>query len=253
MVQKFLNTSLLHDFNAASFNSNRPFPHQSFQSFLTDDGFRELRENFPPLALFKKSTGRKPGKFNVMAYAPYIHFSPNRKCVPLKALPGPWQEFIKELHGKEYRAFLKPLVGSPRFKLYFEWQLRRKDTDVSPHVDAPFRIANHLFYFNSSEDWDPAWGGSTLLLGKRERSSAPPQFEDFGEQKEISFLGNRSLFYVNSPAAWHGVKKLDCPEGVYRRVFVVMVLLPDSHYFLQGAKAYLRSLFRPVLKKVFPI
>jgi hypothetical protein len=35
---------------------------------------------------------------------------------------------------------------------------------VSPHCDSPKKLGSHIFYLNTKEDWDPSWGGETLIL-----------------------------------------------------------------------------------------
>ena len=36
--------------------------------------------------------------------------------------------------------------------------------EVSPHCDSKHKLGSHLFYFNDSSEWDPSWGGETLIL-----------------------------------------------------------------------------------------
>jgi len=44
----------------------------------------------------------------------------------------------------------------------------------------------------------------------------------------MPFLDNRSLLMQNTSRGWHGVRKLTCPEGRYRRLFSVVALAPEK-------------------------
>ena len=36
-------------------------------------------------------------------------------------------------------------------------------------------------------------------------------------------MGNRSFLFVRQEKSWHGVKEIRCPEGAYRKVFIVVI------------------------------
>ena len=67
----------------------------------------------------------------------------------------------------------------------------------SPHCDAVWKLGSHIFYFN--EDWNPGWGGETLVLddgGRFSRRSAP-DFDDFVQQRlEVTELSERPLNFA---------------------------------------------------------
>jgi len=96
---------------------------------------------------------------------------------------------------------------------------------VSPHCDAKHKAGSHIFCFNRSDEWDPAWGGQTLILddGGRFRRDSAPAFDDFDEIITADIVGNQSVVFRRQGNSWHGVKELQCPEGAYRRVFIVVI------------------------------
>ncbi len=111
----------------------------------------------------------------------------------------------------------------------FHWHYTPASCQVSPHTDSKKKLASHIFYLNDETDWDPAWGGETVILddgGRLPRRSAP-RFEDFEGGRSAETLGNRSLLFMNGPHAWHGVREVACPEGALRKVFIVVVDKPD--------------------------
>ena len=86
------------------------------------------------------------------------------------------------------------------------------------------KLGSRIFYFNEPGKWDPSWGGETLILddhGKFGLDSAP-QFSDLETAAVPSTMGNRSLIFARKPHSWHGVRALTCPEGVYRKVFIIV-------------------------------
>ena len=100
---------------------------------------------------------------------------------------------------------------------------------VSPHCDSRREWGSHLFYFNSRKTWKPEWGGQTLLLddGGRFDYNSAPEFEDFERSHTIECVGNVSALLARCDRGWHGVREIECPEGEFRKVFIVVVN-PDS-------------------------
>ena len=114
----------------------------------------------------------------------------------------------------------------------FHWHYTPSGCDVSPHCDARREHGSHLFYFNSEDDWDPAWGGSTLVLddGGRLSYDSAPALEEFDAVYECDSIGNYSSLMLRTDHAWHAVRAIQCPEGRLRRVFIVVVN-PDKLFW----------------------
>ena len=154
---QYLNRDYLAAIRPEDFQQQQPYPWLKIQKTLTDEGFRRLCENMPDLSLFHKEEGYKRA-YGQAAHDRYgLHYTPDVR------LPQPWAEFMAELQGAEYQSFLRRMLGTESFLLTFEWHYAWQGCSVSPHCDAARKIATHLFYFNQ-EDWDPAWGGQTLIL-----------------------------------------------------------------------------------------
>jgi hypothetical protein len=172
----------------------------------------------PDAALFTRDEGQK------RAYGQAPHDRYSLHYWPGLELPQPWMEFLAELQGEDYRTFLHRLLGCRSFLLTFEWHYAWQGCSVSPHCDAARKIGTHLFYFNA-EDWDPAWGGQTLILdaGRRFRTHSAPDFDQLKVAASSEPCGNNSLLFQRTPQSWHGVRPLDCPPGIMRRLFKVTV------------------------------
>ena len=138
--------------------------------------------------------------------------------------------FIEEIEtSKKYHDFIKSLFQVTDFKIRYAWHMGVTNSEVSPHKDAEQKVGTHIFYFNTSKDWETSWDGSTLVLGNKLSNSMNPDFSDFATATPTQFTNNHSFLFKNTPNAWHGVKPLTCPEGKYRRLFNVIFEFPRSN------------------------
>lgn len=232
-MSRFLDAARLGAFSPEAFAAKRPFPWQDFQALLRPEGFRELLRDFPALELFEKheGIGRHHGQrphdryylaYEVSRYKDLEH-PPGQGIVRHEGLPPSWQAFIGEIEtSREYREFIRAALEVREFEIRYAWHLGVSRSDVSPHLDAERKAGTHIFYFNTAEDWDPAWGGETLVLGDKRVDGMAPDFGDFELAIPTPFVGNRSFLFRNGPHAWHGVRGLACPQGRHRRLFNVI-------------------------------
>ena len=216
---RYLDLERLHAVDPVAFQSREPYPWINPNGLLTEAGYHRLRETLPEVTLFTPLFGVK------RAHGQQSH---DRFALEYREgldVAAPWKEFITELRGKDYQNVLRQLVGVRSFELLFHWHYTPKGCSVSPHCDAKRKIGSHLFYFNTAQDWNPAWGGETLILddgGRFSRESAP-HFDDFERVTAAEALGNRSLLFTRGEHSWHGVRELTCPEGYLRKVFIVVI------------------------------
>jgi hypothetical protein len=127
-------------------------------------------------------------------------------------------------------------VGVADLDLRFHWHWAGIGDSVSPHCDARRKLGSHIFYLNTHEDWDPSWGGETLVLddgGRFSRNSAP-EFEAFDRIIHADAMGNRSFLFTRRGNSWHGVREIRCPEGARRKVFIVVIEKPRFLRRLRG-------------------
>ncbi len=215
----YLNFERMNEIDPGTFSSQRPFPWINPKGLLTDEGYWQLLDTLPDAGLFEESFG-KARKFGQRS-----HDRLDLEYRQALELSEPWRAFIEELKGKKYRRFLERLFGRGSFRLRFHWHYAPNGCSVSPHCDSAQKLGSHIFYLNSSRDWDPAWGGATLVLndgGCFHRSSSP-DFEDFDGAVPATFLDNMSFIFRRTTHSWHGVKEIHCPEGAMRKLFIVVV------------------------------
>ncbi len=206
----------------STYQGQLPYPFVNPEGVLREAAYRKLIENPPPRELFEEIQGK-----------PRAHGQTPHDRLALEyrdglALPAPWQEFIDELRSGPYKNLLCRLVGLPDLELRFHWHWAGAGDSVSPHCDARRKLGSHIFYLNTEDDWDPSWGGETLVLddcGRFKRNSAP-KFEAFDRVIHAEALGNRSFIFTRRGNSWHGVRKICCPEGCYRKVFIVVLDRP---------------------------
>ena len=140
-------------------------------------------------------------------------------------VPTPWKEFVAELRAHRYQRWLTEMLGTRHFRLSFHWHYTPTGCSVSPHCDAKRKLGSHIFYFNTTHDWEAAWGGETVILDDEGRFSrrSSPSFNDFPRATESRSIGNYSLLFRRNGNSWHGVRPLTCPEGALRKVFIVVI------------------------------
>ncbi len=216
---EYLDFDRLEALDPVSFQEQVPYPWINPENLLVPAAFERLRANLPDIEMFdclfdkKRRAGQKPHDRYALEY---------RDGIPV---PEPWRAFIGELKGDRYRRALCRLVGLKSLSISFHWHYTPNGCSVSPHCDSTRKIGSHIFYFNTKEDWDPAWGGETVVLddgGRLHRRSAP-SFEAFDRASPSQALGNRSLIFARRGNSWHGVREIRCPEDRLRKVFIVIL------------------------------
>ena len=225
--------SLIANFDPAAFTDAQPFPWFNFSALLMPDAFAALHREYPTLEKFERHQNverahhQRPHNRYYLAYESSIYKDWERKedegVIHYDELAPTWQAFMDALETNEtYRGFVGGLLGLADFQTRYAWHVGVNGSEVSPHRDADAKIGTHIFYFNTHEDWDPAWGGSTLALSGKKVAALNPEFEDFEGEQSGEIVDNRSFLFKNTPAAWHGVRPLTSPEGKYRRLFNVI-------------------------------
>jgi len=214
----FLDFEVLDALDAEAFQARDPYPWINPEGALTVDGREALRTTLPPLSLFKERMGetRRHGQRSHDRYA--LEYRPEL------ALSSAWKGFIAELESKRYQGFLRRMLGCDSASS-FHWHFTPNGCSVSPHCDAVHKLGSHIFYLNSDDDWDPAWGGETVVLddsGRFSRRSAPA-FEDFDSATPACASGNHSFLFLRRGDSWHGVRELQCPPDRLRKVFIVVL------------------------------
>lgn len=216
---KYLNTNRLDSLDDNEFKAQHPFPWINPEGALTDAGHRQLLDTLPDVSLFQKSFGyqRKHGQ---QAHDRYV--LEYAEGLPVSEA---WKAFIAELRGPEYRDFVCRMLGIQRFDLNCHWHYAPSGCSVSPHLDSSRKYGSQIFYFNTAEDWDPAWGGQTVVLSdKNQRIRVPnPEFEDLECVATSQTVGNYSLLFAQGAHSWHGVRALTCPENRMRKIFIVVI------------------------------
>jgi hypothetical protein len=208
--------------NAELFQKRRPFPWISVEHFLTDEGYGRLRQSLPDVALCAQEFGRKRGHRQASHDRYALQYRPG---LPISAA---WRDFIAELQGEAYGSFLHRLYGLSRRErvvLTMHWHYAPQGASVSPHTDARRKIGSHIFYFNTAEDWDPAWGGQTLVLddGGQFTAHSAHDFDEFREAAASPVIGNNSFLFQRTEHSWHAVRPVACPPGRLRKVFIVVI------------------------------
>ena len=215
----YIDFDRLEQIDEKAYQAQRPFPWSNPEKLLTDEGFERLYETLPDISIFASSAGVQ--RKNTQA-------SHDRFMLEYRdevSLSEPWREFMAELQGRRYRENLSRLMDNSSMVLNFHWHYTPNGCSVSPHCDSVRKLGSHIFYFNKQEDWDPAWGGETLILddGGRFNPKSAHGLAEFERQIPSQAIGNRSLIFSRTDRSWHGVGEITCPPGHYRKVFIVVI------------------------------
>jgi len=216
---QYLDYDRLDAIDAKSFQQTRPYPWINPAGLLTDEAYQRLLKGLPTIEQMTPSFGkqRSHGQKSHDRYA--LEYDEKLD------IDSAWHEFVAELKGSRYYAFAKRTFGRGRFKFDFHWHYAPRGSSVSPHCDANRKLGSHIFYFSTPDNWDPSWGGDTVILddhGRFPRESAP-EFDDFDKSYSGKSIGNYSLLFQRQERSWHGVREITCPEGLYRKVFIVVI------------------------------
>jgi hypothetical protein len=220
----YLNWEQLDNLSSESFQNRPPYPWAHIEHSLTSEGYARLRETLPAVEGFDKHIGAKRAHGQAPHDRYMLHYHAGLE------LAEAWREFLAELNGPRYQAFLRRLLGNRRYIPTFSWHYAWGGCSVSPHCDAARKRATHIFHFNDEKDWDQAWGGETLILdcGRSFPTHSAPGFEEFTVAGAHGPAGNGSLLFQRTPHSWHGMKPLKCPQGKLRQIFSVTLNIPTA-------------------------
>ncbi|MEM8996659.1 MAG: 2OG-Fe(II) oxygenase [Acidobacteriota bacterium] len=222
-----LDPGVLDAVTPAQLSRVEPFPWRVFDRLIRPGAFRELADAFPDLRLFERHEGRprasgqRPHNRYYLAYDRTVGGG-RPGVVGRGGLAPVWRALLEELESPPYLDRARELLDAEEVRIRFAWHVGVRGSEVSPHRDAASKYGTHIFYFNDRSNWDPAWGGATLMLGGPKRRVSNPEFEDFSTTVAGPSFGNASLLFRRSANSWHGVRALTCPRHARRRLFNVI-------------------------------
>jgi hypothetical protein len=214
----YLNLELMDSIETAEFRTVHPYPWLNPQHFIRPGQYAGLLASLPAIDRFR------PAFYGQRKHGQKGHDRYVLDYVDGMDLPAPWAALVDELRSPRYRDFVCRLLGERDIRFRFHWHYTPAGCEVSPHCDSKGKIGSHIFYLNSPGDWDPAWGGETVILDDRGRfpAESAPAFGDFDAEYPALTADNRSLLFARQGNSWHGVRAVTCPEGYYRKVFIVV-------------------------------
>ena len=226
---KNLNFDVLDKVDTNKYQQNKPYPYINFAGALYDDVYKTLAQTAPSdLSIFEKQFGIER-KFGQKFHDKYF-----LKYTEKVSISNEWRELIRELHSDEYQRFLERLFGIKRnnYDMVLSWHYMPRGTQITPHCDTKKKIGTHIFYLNTSDTWNENWGGQTLAMddhGRRDPNSGPAlsEFDSVFKSKSID---NNSFIFTRTEHSWHAVDVINCPDGVLRKMFSVVLNRRPSLY-----------------------
>lgn len=222
----YLNPDCIERASVSAFQAQKPYPWAHLQGTLTAQGWDDLRATLPDISQFKRMVGVKRAHGQAPHNRGILHYREGMEVAE------PWQAFIGELHGKAYNSFLRRMLDlepDQKIILTMEWYCAWQGCSVSPHCDARRKLATHIFFFATDEDWPREWGGDILILDDegRYKAHSAPGFDDLKVAASLDLRKNGSLLFKRTEHSWHGVRPLQSPRAdIYRKLFIVTVNVP---------------------------
>ena len=232
----YLNVDCIERVSSSAFQTKKPYPWAHMQDTLTADGWDRLRASLPDMAQFHRMVGVKRGHGQAPHNRGILHYREGMDVAE------PWKAFIAELHGKAYDSFLRRMLGlrpDQQIILTLEWYYAWQGCSVSPHCDARRKLATHIFFFATDDDWPRNWGGDILILDDegRYKAHSAPGFGDLKVAASLDLRKNGSLLFQRTEHSWHGVLPLKSPQpDVYRKLFIVTVNIPTFQVWWRGVR-----------------
>lgn len=222
---EYLNRDYLEGLPPESFQHQPPYPWIDMQGTLVPEGYERLRKALPDISTFKRWVGVKRAHGQGSHDRAILHYQPWLELEP------PWKEFVAEIQGEFYQSFIRRMCGLPldqRIILTMEWYYAWEGCSVSPHCDAKRKLATHIFYFNTEEDWKDDWGGRILIMddGGRLKPHSAPSFDELRTVAALDARENHSLLFQRTEHSWHGVRPLGCPPDHLRKLFIITINVP---------------------------
>ena len=223
---QYLNPKVIDGVSAEAFQQNKPYPWAHMQDTLTQEGWDQLRATLPDMADFQRMVGVKRSYGQAPHNRGILHYQDGMQVAE------PWKKFIEELNGSAYASFLRRMLGvstETELILTLEWYYAWQGCSVSPHCDARRKLATHIFFFATDEDWPREWGGDVLMYDdeRRYKAHSAPGFDDLKVAAALDLRKNGSLLFQRTDHSWHGVRPLTPPNpDVYRKLFIVTVNIP---------------------------
>ena len=233
----YLDSAVLDSIDPAAFQAQDPYPWVNPQGFIRPERYQALLASQPDISEFRAFFGkqRKHGQGSHDRFT--LDYERGM------ALSEPWRDFAEELCDGEYRRFVCSLLNVRDVRFRFHWHYTPNGGEVSPHCDSKGKIGSQIFYLNTEDDWRWDWGGETVVLddGGKITPENAPGFDDFIAEYPAETRDNRSLIFGRRGNSWHGVRRINCPENYYRKVFIVVF---EEHRPLKMAWKQARRLVR---------
>jgi len=230
-----LNTAVIDAIDPVEFAARKPFPWVNPQHFIREEHYPQLLTTTPDIERFRAFFGkqRKHGQSSHDRYV--LDYEDGME------LSAPWAQLIGELRSDTYRKFICKILGVSHVRFRFHWHFTPNGGEVSPHCDSKGKIGSQIFYLNTADDWQLDWGGETVILDDDARinSDSAPGFDDFVAEYPADTRDNRSLIFGRRGNSWHGVRRINCPEHYFRKVFIVVF---EEHRPLRMAAKKFRRL-----------
>ena len=217
----------------SSFKGAVPFDHCVVDGFFTEEVSRLLEAEFP--------------NYDDDCWYEYANQIENKKALNNWNAFGPnTYKIFSYLNSEAFRKVLSDAIGVellPDNGLHGGgWHIHANGGNLNPHYDYSIhpklkkqRKVNIIIYM--SPTLKEGMGGELGLWHHDAATNSPAELD-----KEVQPKFNRAVIFDTTQNSWHGMsRKLDCPEGVYRKSLAIYYLCEPA----DGCDLHERALFAP--------
>ena len=140
-------------------------------------------------------------------------------------------------------------VLSQRVKTIFEFSKLETGAIVKPHTDKPDKLVSLILYFPDPR-WNDSYGGSTEFYRSNRTSlennwkNKTIPFDEVFAFTAASFKPNTLVGFLKTKNSYHGVRPINCPQGIARHSFQINIITNNSlSRFAERIRRYKRKLY----------
>jgi Rps23 Pro-64 3,4-dihydroxylase Tpa1-like proline 4-hydroxylase len=203
------------------FFSAKPYPHLVLDNFLSDEAYKSLASHLqqPDAVGMSRSFNTDFEKNKQISLNTKLSKELNDALTALNS--DDWIENLRSLTGIETLQSTK--IGNTHLANYHEMSrggilASHVDHAKEPTTGLP-HVLNIILYL--SDDWAPAFGGSTQLYNKNGTVVS----------KSVEYRPNRAVIFLHTPHSFHGVSPLVGNGDVKRKILYV-------DYYSQSVEPY---------------
>jgi len=240
---------------------HEPFPYFELDNFVPQELYNKLQEEFPPTEEITKVftdhkkfiNSRDIEDYREDFFAERPHWKAVIEILESQEFASDVEKMLRpHLFHHRYLGALRKWCAYPdpanpwpfkrRTQIGYEWSAMPPGSLVNPHTDKCSKMATFVWHI-PERNWKPEFRGATHFVTPKNAkynanwSNFKLPFDEVEPLHISDAKQNRLIMFAKTANSWHAVPPIECPEGVWRRVFIFNIGMPfeDRSSFTQRA------------------